>query len=182
MVLLGAAPSMATTFEKVTTADLADRAERVVVVKCESCRAERDRRSGLVYTRVRLSLLEALKGAPSGSTIELRLVGGEADGVRTVVAGMPVFQAGEECVLLLGKRNAAGHPTLLAARRGRIRLVRDKTGGRFLRDSVSGFGEMKRARGGVELAAFRTAYRATMKAKAKKRADAATRKTKDGSK
>jgi hypothetical protein len=172
-VLLGASRSSATTFENVTTAELADRAEVVAVVTCESCRPEMDRQSGLVFTRVRLSLLEELKGSAGGSTMELLLVGGELDGVRTVVAGMPVFRAGEECILLLGKRNRAGHPTVVAARRGMVRLARDKQGTRFLRDAVSGFGAMPGTRAGVELEAFRTAFRETMRARAKKRAEAA---------
>ena len=125
LTLLCAAPLPATTFEKVTTAELARRAENVAVVKCVSCRAERDRQSGLVFTHVRLRLLEDLKGRSAGSTIELRLVGGEADGVRTVVYGMPVFRAGEECIVLLGKRNSGGFPTIVAARRGMVRLGKD---------------------------------------------------------
>lgn len=167
VTLICAAPLPATTFENVTTAELARRSERVAVVKCESCRAERDRHSGLVFTHVRLTLLEDLKGQSAGSTLELRLIGGEADGVRTVVVGMPVFCVGEECILLLGKRNAAGHPTVVAARRGMVRLQRDKQGKRFLRDRVSGFDGLPRTRRRVELGAFRTAFRAAMRAKPK---------------
>jgi len=162
--LLVAPPLTATTFERVTTAELTRRAERVCVVRCDSCRAERDRRSGLVYTVVRLRLVEDIKGRSAGSTIELRLVGGEADGVRTVVVGMPRFRAGEESILLLGKRNRAGFPTVVAARRGMLRLGRDKQGARYLRDAVTGFEDLKTAKAKrIGLDSFRAACKKEQK-------------------
>jgi len=162
------APLPATTFENVTTAELARRSLNVAVVKCESCRAERDRQSGLVFTRVRLRLLEDLKGRTAGSTIELRLVGGELDGVRTVVVGMPVFRIGEESIVLLGKRNSGGFPTIVAARRGMVRLGRDKKGARYLRDAVTGFDALPRSKRKVDLQSFRSAFRTAMRVKPKK--------------
>ena len=168
--LLVAPASRATTFERVTTAELARRAERVCVVRCDGCRAERDRRSGLVYTIVRLRLIEDFKGRSAGSTIQLRLVGGEAEGVRTVVVGMPTFRTGEESVLLLGKPNRAGYPTLLAARRGVVRLGRDKKGARYLRDRVSGFDALdKKASKRVALDRFRVALKEALSKKERKK-------------
>jgi hypothetical protein len=157
--LLLAATLPATTFERVSTAELARRARRVCAVQCESCRAARDPDSGVVFTHVRLRLLEDLKGRSAGSVIDLRIVGGEADGVKFVVAGMPRFRAGEESVLLLGAANRAGYPTLVAARRGMLRLQRDEEGRRFLRDPVDGFASLEGKRR-VELAQFRAAIRA----------------------
>jgi len=156
--LLLVATSPATTFEPVTIATLAQRAERVSAVRCESCRPELDRESGLVFTHVRLRLLEDFKGRSATGVVELRLVGGEVDGVRTVVAGMPRFVPGEESVLLLGKTNQAGFATVLAARRGMIRLRRDEDGARVLRDPVDGFAALRGKRK-VALSDFRAALR-----------------------
>ncbi|MHC4955464.1 MAG: hypothetical protein ACYTGZ_16550 [Planctomycetota bacterium] len=165
--LLGSAATEATTFENVTTAELARRAARVAVVRCDSCRAIRDRQSGLVYTHVRLRLLEDLKGRSAGSTIDLKLVGGEADGVRTVVVGMPRFVSGEESILLLGKKNAEGYSTVVAARRGMVRMRRDKQGVRYLRDRVTGFDTLARSKRKIDLTSFRAAFLDAMRKKKK---------------
>lgn len=157
--LLLAATVPATTFERVSIAELTRRARRVCAVECDSCRAERDPDSGVVFTHVRLRLLEDLKGRSARSVIELRIAGGEADGVKFVVPGMPRFRPGEESVLLLGDANRAGYPTILAARRGMLRLVHDRQGRRFLRDPVDGFDSLKGKRR-VQLAEFRAAVRA----------------------
>ncbi|MHC4940214.1 MAG: hypothetical protein ACYTHK_14810 [Planctomycetota bacterium] len=157
----------ATTFENVSTAELSRRAERVCAVKCESCKPEKDPQSGLVFTRIRLRLLEDMKGRSAGSVVELRLPGGELDGVKTVVEGMPHFRPGDESVVLLGRTNRLGCATLVAARRGVLRIARDGKGQRFLKDPVSGFESLEGKRR-VELASFRSAVKKQAKRKGAK--------------
>ncbi|MHC4448821.1 MAG: hypothetical protein ACYS0E_01600 [Planctomycetota bacterium] len=154
----------ATTFENLSTAELSRRAARVCAVKCESCKAVKDPLSGFVFTHVKLRLLEDIKGRSAGGLVELRIPGGEVDGIKTVVAGMPRFKTGEECIVLLGKTNKAGIPTLVAARRGVLRIARDKKGQRYLKDRVDGFASLKGKRR-VDIASFRGALRAQAKSK-----------------
>lgn len=139
-LLAGATP--ATTFERLTTLDLVHLAERVCCVRCESVETRLDPASGLVFTHARFVVLEDMKGRGEGSILELRVVGGEANGVRTVVAGMPAFRRGGECVLLLGKRNRGGYPVVVAAARGTIGVRRTKKGERYLARSVDGFADL----------------------------------------
>jgi len=148
----------ATTFEPVSMAELAHRAVRVVAVRCVGCRAMRDVESGFVFTEIEFSLLEDLKGRSASPRFRLRLAGGTADGVKTVVVGMPTFRPGSEYIVLLGKENRSGYPTLVAARRGVVRLVRDKEGKRHLKRGVSGFDDLAKVRR-ISLALFRTALR-----------------------
>jgi len=146
-----------TTLPPTTTAQMIRDADRIVCAECESVEARLDPRTGIVFTYVRLRLLEDLKGGGEAS-IALRLAGGEVDGVRTVVPGMPRWRQGEECVVFLGTRNRDGFPVLFHAGRGRIPLRTDDEGRRTLGARVSGLGEIS-GRHGVRLVDFRGAVR-----------------------
>lgn len=153
-----AVPLHATTWPDATTRDLVASAERVCCAVCESSEARTDPATGIVFTHVRLRLLEDIKGKSPSSTIELRVVGGR-DGPRTtLVAGMPRFLTGCESVLLLGKPNLQGYPVVLQGKRGVIPLLADAQGRRHLGGRVTGYdslGEGDR----VSLDAFRGALR-----------------------
>ena len=153
----GAAP--ATTFSKTTTRDLVNMAERVCCVRCEGVEQRLDSASGLVFTHVRLRLLEDMKGRTEGTVVELRLIGGRAGTAVTEVDGMPKFLRGRECVLLLGRRNRLGYPVLVQARRGVFELKRDKeTGERHLARIVTAMPGLPEARR-VTLDRFREAVK-----------------------
>jgi len=169
LAMLMAAAAPGTTLSSETTADLIAVAERVCCVAVDGVESRRDPRSGFVFTHVRLRLLEDLKGTDDGATIELRLPGGSADGVRTVAAGMPRFEAGKEAVLLLGKRNRDGYPVLLQASGGVLPLRTDRAGHRCLCGPVTGLKELKDA-SEVTLDAFRTAVKRVVREAAEKEA------------
>jgi len=156
LLALLAAAAPATTLPDRTTRDLLIEAERVCCLSCASVEARRDARTGIVFTHVRLDLLEDMKGVSASGTVELRLAGGEVDGVRTVVPGMPTFRAGEEAILLLGPPNALGHPVLLDAAQGVVRLRKEKDGTRLLASRVTGVEELA-GRRRVSVGDFRSA-------------------------
>lgn len=158
LICLAAAMAPATTFSRETTRDLVLRAQRISCAACESVEMRRDPRLGVVFTHVRLRLLEDLKGASSTGTIELKVVGGRVGDVETVVAGMPRFQVGQEAIYLLGAPNREGRPVLLQARRGVLPLRRGPREQRFLATRVSGISELRGKRR-VSLDAFRGAVR-----------------------
>ena len=171
--LVCAAGATATTLPSDTTAALVLQSERVCCASCESVEARVDPRSGLVFTHVRLRLLENLKGSGSGDTVELRIVGGEANGIRTVVAGMPRFRPGRESVLMLGRKNRLGYPVLVAGGRGVLPLKADKSGQRRLAARVSGFGDLS-GKQGVHLDEFRTAVRRVVEEAERRKAERAS--------
>jgi hypothetical protein len=147
------AAALATTLPRVSTRDMVRDAHRVVCAECTSCRPRLDPRTGLVFTQVKLRVLETLKGAPEGATLELSILGGEAEGRKTVVSGMPRFAAGRESVLLL-KRRKDGAWLVSLAHRGSIPILRDKKGVRHLGTRVSGFKDLA-AKKRISLDAFR---------------------------
>ena len=153
LALCAAAP--ATTLPRTSTRDMVREAHRVVCAECTSCRPRLDPRTGLVFTQVKLRVLETLKGDPEGPTLELSILGGEAEGIKTVVAGMPRFTAGRESVLLL-KRRKDGAWLVSLAHRGNIPIQRDKKGRRHLGARVSGFKDLAGPKR-ISLDAFRTA-------------------------
>ena len=167
LLLAIGAGGRAATFSKESTADLVLRAERVCCVRCERIEARRDARTGLVFTYVRMRVLEDLAGTGNGPTLDLRMVGGRAGNVETRVAGMPKFRGGEECILLLGKKNRAGYPVVLQAARGAIPLKKTKTGARVLGSFVTGFADLKGPR--VTLDSFRGAVKRAVAARDAKR-------------
>jgi hypothetical protein len=152
----------ATTFSRETTQDLVLRAQRVSCAACERVEMRRDPRLGVVFTHVRLRLLEDLKGTSPSGTIELRIVGGRDGDVETIVPGMPRFRMGQEAIYLLGPRNRQGYPVLLQARRGVLPLRRGPRAQRFLAAHVTGIAELRGKRR-VSLDAFRGAVRRLLK-------------------
>jgi hypothetical protein len=172
LALLMAAAAPGTTLSTETTADLVVAAERVCCGAVESVEARRDPRSGFVFTHVRVRLLEELKGTSEAPVIELRLPGGRADGVETVVPGMPRLEVGTEAVLLLGRRNRDGFPSLLQATGGVLPLRADKVGRRSLRVPATGFRELAGMRE-VTLDSFRAAVGRVLREEAEKAAAAA---------
>jgi hypothetical protein len=140
-------------------------ADRVCCAAVDGVEARRDPRSGFVFTHVRLRVLEDVKGRMEGATFELRLPGGRADGVETVVAGLPRFAVGQEAVLLLGPRNRDGFPVLLQASGGVLPLKADREGRRRLGVPVSGFEELKGERE-VTMDGFRAAVKRVLKERA----------------
>jgi hypothetical protein len=162
-----AAAAPGTTLSQETTAELVAGAERVCCAAVESVQSRRDPRSGFVFTHVRLRLLEDMKGSGEGTTIELRLPGGRADGVETVAPGMPRFEPGRETVLLLGRRNADGFPVLLQASGGALPVRKDREGRRCLGARVTGVKELE-GESEVSLDAFRSAVRRIVREQAGK--------------
>ena len=157
-----------TTLPSSTTGELVLKATRICCARCESVEVRRDPKSGLIFTHVRLRPLEDLKGGGDSSTIELRIVGGEVDGVKTVVAGMPRFRPGRESILFLGKKNRAGYPVVVEARKGVLDLRADKRGRRMLRARVSGLEDLGRKRD-VSLDDFRGAVRRVLEEERERR-------------
>ena len=167
LICLAAAMAPATTYSRETTQDLVLRAQRVACAACESVETRRDPRFGVVFTHVRLRLLEDLKGDSTTGTIELKIVGGRDGDVETVVAGMPRFQVGQEAIYLLGRRNRAGYPVILQARRGVLPLRRGPREQRFLAARVSGIPELRGKRR-VSLDSFRGAVRRLVREQAER--------------
>lgn len=101
-----------------------------IIVRASVLSSETRFRSGPVgiYTDVTLDILEVLKGSHSEPTLHVALPGGEIDGRRIHVSGVPAFVPGEEVVVFLGKLGN-GQWTPLGLGQGKYRLEVDTSTG-----------------------------------------------------
>lgn len=103
VVLLPLSSARSTTVEELTAADLVARSEIIVWGDVVSVRSGWDERHTRIFTHVEVTSREALKG--DVALVTLKLPGGEADGLVSVIHGMPQFRQGEEVVLHLTERH-----------------------------------------------------------------------------
>ncbi len=80
-----------------------------------------------VETFVAIEVTQYLKG-DLGSVVILRVPGGEIGRYRSVMAGAPTFQTGDEVVVFLGARGPS-YPFLLGLSQGLYRVGRDASSG-----------------------------------------------------
>jgi len=121
-LLLLCAPLGATTLVRYDLAGLTRNAACVFVGTCKEVSGELI--DGRPYTRFRFAVDQVVKGqAPA--ELEVRLPGGEQQGVRVHLAGMPQFAPGEEVVLFLTEADPQGHAWPVGLGQGKFRVARD---------------------------------------------------------
>ena len=93
-----------------------------------------------IYTYAPLDVLELMKGQLKGgqkvSSILVRELGGEVDGVGMKVPGAARFSNQEEVVLMLGAENEDGSYPLRALMMGKLRVEQDDQGRSILRGAA----------------------------------------------
>lgn len=100
LAVLACAPLSATTVVQLDFDRLSRLAERVVrgeVVRVAPVRGE----NGYIYSDVTLRVLDANPKSLRGGEYTFRTVGGEMDGRRVSIQGMPLLREGEDVVLFL---------------------------------------------------------------------------------
>lgn len=86
-----------------------------------------------IYTYYEIQVSEVFKGDPkSGTSIQIRELGGEKDGVGLQIAGTARFSPGEDVVLTLGEKNADGSYDLRGMMTGKFSITRDQAGNEIL--------------------------------------------------
>ena len=112
-------PLAGTTVLRYDLAELTQRSARVVVGRCRSTGAELV--DGRIFTRVLIAVDETIKGE-AADEVTLHLVGGQYQGVRTHVAGVPTFTPGEEVVVFLTENDGLGHAWPVGLAQGKFRV------------------------------------------------------------
>lgn len=109
LMAMGWTPAWATTVKTFAFEEMCETAQTIVYVKCltreNAVFADREG----IFTQTRFRVMEVVKGR-ADSEMVLTLPGGEWDGRRMSVPGMPQFVAGQETVLFLSKRDGFGSP------------------------------------------------------------------------
>ncbi len=86
-----------------------------------------------IYTFYDLQVTEAFKGEPkTGTSIQIREMGGEKDGVGLQISGAAQFSQGEDVVVTLGEKNPDGSFDLRGLMTGKFGVGRDQSGNEIL--------------------------------------------------
>lgn len=112
----------ATTLVRYDLEGLTRAAKSVFVGTCRESHTELI--GGQPYTRLTFEVGEVVKGQ-TAATLEVCLPGGEYQGRRLELAGMPQFAPGEEVVLFLTEPDPQGHPWPVGLGQGKFRVQRD---------------------------------------------------------
>ena len=109
LMALAATPATATTVKAFAFEEICETAQTIVHVQCLAREnAVFPNRKG-IFTQTRFRVLNVVKGQ-ADSEMVLVLPGGEWEGHRTYVPGIPQFAAGKETVLFLSKTDNFGSP------------------------------------------------------------------------
>ncbi len=107
LFLLLAGTLAASTVLPVNFARLSRSAHHVVAGRVTSITADKDPATGYIFSKVTLSVSEAVPSSLVGREYSFRMIGGELDGKRLYIAGFPRFQAGEKVVLFLNSQTSS---------------------------------------------------------------------------
>ena len=146
--------SGATTLVRYDLEGLTRTAGCVVVATCKESQTEII--AGQPYTRLTFAVGEVVKGQ-AGASLELCLPGGEHQGRRLHLAGMPQFVPGEEVVLFLTGPDQLGHPWPVGLGQGKFRVQRDAAAKPRVRQDAGEahlYGGQGSSLDGMELEAF----------------------------
>jgi hypothetical protein len=145
--LLGASLATATTVQKLSLQDLARKSDAIVVDEVEQAVSRWDDEGKEIYTYVTVRVSDHVKGQKGQKgekgqkgpdTLTLRQLGGQVDKIASVVPGMPEFRKGEEVVLFLSQKDAAGYPWVVGLQQGKYSVVTDENGLKQVRNDVDG--------------------------------------------
>ena len=100
LLTIGAATATATVAKLMPLDRLVDRSDRIVHATVKSQKSQFDKKYNLVTTRTTLDVSETYWGSDK-KTIVIEQFGGEANGIKTIIAGDAKFTAGEEVILFL---------------------------------------------------------------------------------
>ena len=118
----------ATTLVPMYLDDLTAASQTVVYGTVTAARTEWDSGHTVIYTIYTVQSSEYFKGN-LGPSFELRLPGGERDGLVLSVAGVPRFQPGQEAVLFVWTGPDGNHQ-VTGFEQGAVTVNRDPSGGR----------------------------------------------------
>ena len=137
LALVGAQAALATTVQKFSLQELTKKSNSIVMARVDDAVSSWDAAHKEIYTFYTLSVLQSVKGNKGTTTITLRQLGGTVDNVASVVPGMPSFKKGEEVVVFLTQKDAAGYPWVMGLQQGKY-SVSSKDGVKMVRNELSG--------------------------------------------
>jgi len=150
VALVGAPAALATTVQKLTLQELTKKSESIVMARVDDAVSSWDAGHREIYSYYTLRVLQPVKGSKGATTITLRQLGGTVGTIASVVPGMPSFRKGEEVVLFLTQKDAAGYPWVMGLQQGKYSIVTGKDGVKMVRNDLAGTELLSKSGGRVE--------------------------------
>src|SRR6267143_3141373 len=136
LALVGAQVAFATTVQKLSLQELTKKSNSIVMARVDDAVSSWDAARKEIYTYYTLRVLQPLKGSKGEATVTLRQIGGTVDNIASIVPGMPSFRKGEEVVVFLTQKDAAGYPWVMGLQQGKYTVV-EKDGAKFVRNDLA---------------------------------------------
>ena len=111
--------SEATTLQRYDLRELSVRARQIFVGTCVATGTELI--EGRIFTRIEFEVQDMVKGREEERVV-VHFLGGEHQGTRLHLAGMPTFVDGEDVVLFLTGKDALDHPWPVGLAQGKFRV------------------------------------------------------------
>ncbi len=138
LALVGAQAALATSVLKFSLQELTKKSDSIVMARVDDAVSSWDAAHKEIYTFYTLSVLQPVKGNKGTTTITLRQLGGTVDNAASIVPGMPSFKKGEEVVLFLTQKDAAGYPWVMGLQQGKYSITTGKNGVKMVRNDLVG--------------------------------------------
>lgn len=135
--LLAVPAAFAATVQKLTLQELTKKSDSIVRARVTDATSNWDANHKEIYTYYTFQILEPVKGRKGETTLTLREIGGTVGNIASVVPGMPGFSKGEEVILFLTPKDAAGYPWVMGLQQGKYTIV-EKDGAKFVRNDLAG--------------------------------------------
>ncbi|HYR87120.1 MAG TPA: hypothetical protein VE422_23765 [Terriglobia bacterium] len=120
LIFLIAAPSHATTVERLNLEDLVKKASKIVVGRISDSRTFWSDNGKLILTSYTIEVQETIKGQAS-RTVELTTVGGRMGDLILHVSGVPSFAQGEDAVVFI--ENSGSYSTVVGMGQGKFTVT-----------------------------------------------------------
>jgi hypothetical protein len=135
--LIGAQAAFATSVQKLSLQELTKKSDSIVMARVDDASASWDANHKEIYSYYTLHILQPVKGRKGETTITLRQIGGTVGNIASIVPGMPSFKKGEEVVVFLTQKDAAGYPWVMGLQQGKYSIV-EKNGAKVVRNDLVG--------------------------------------------
>jgi len=136
--LVGAQAALATTVQKLSLQELTKKSDSIVMARVDDAVSSWDAAHKEIYTFYTLSVLQSVKGNKGTTTITLRQLGGTVGNIASIVPGMPSFKKGEEVIVFLTQKDAAGYPWVMGLEQGKYTVSTGKDGVKMVRNDLAG--------------------------------------------
>jgi hypothetical protein len=134
LLMMSTSLATATSVRKFSLQELTKKSSAIVMAKVEDSYSRWENKE--IYTYSTLRVVDHVKGMKGQTTVTIRQLGGRVDDVASVVPGMPRFRTGEEVVVFLTQKDAAGYPWVMGLEQGKYTVTSDGKGNKSVRNEL----------------------------------------------